>query len=368
MSAMNGEAGPFRLRGRLIGLCAAMALALAAFVLAPAARAETPPVVSGTYLALGDSISYGYTQEKFNINYPNEAPAYFESGPASVFAKLLGGKEEVGKGLVLVNDACPGETSNGFIGENEALGGKPSTENNKREGDYHPCSYHFQSGLPLHNSLATTSQLEDALSILKGGSPAHPVRAITLNIGANDELAAIAKCEEEVATEFGEKGTSKWGASPGEAFQQCVGFTATHVTFPHIIHNLQKIVGAIDSTGPGGGHYGGAIVLMGFYNPDGIVLPGSDTLQSILNNDIQNEVVAAFPNATFANPFPTFNKGSTANAEQASICKYTEMCNPNVQVAGGHPEGKDGDIHPSYLGSQVFGKLINAAWLANPAH
>ena len=84
-----------------------------------------------------------------------------------------------------------------MIGENEALGGKASTSNDKRETDYHPCSYHNQSGLPLHASLGGLSQLEEALAILKEGKPAHPVKLITVNIGSNDELAAIANARKK---------------------------------------------------------------------------------------------------------------------------------------------------------------------------
>jgi lysophospholipase L1-like esterase len=370
---MNGDAVPYRGRGRLIGCCIALTLALSALVFAPvAANAETPPTT--TYLALGDSISYGYTQEKFSVNYPNEAPSYFEGGVANTFAKFLGGKEEVGKGLVIVNNACPGETSNGLIGEKEAIGGKPSTEPrpSKNEGSYHPCDYRLLSGLPLHNSLAGTSQLEDALSILKEGNPAHPVKAITLNIGANDELAAIAKCEKEVTEEYTNEGKSKWGASPTQAVTQCIGGTALNVTFPHILKNIGSILGVITSKNPGGGHYTGPIILMGFYNPDAIVLPGSDALQDGFNNAIEKNILPAFPNVTFANPFPIFNKGAKPSQEQVAICKYTEMCNPNVQVgAGKDPNsplfGKDGDIHPSPTGAALLGKLVNDAYLANPA-
>ena len=119
----------------------------------------------------------------FDENEPNDAPAYFEEGFTDDFAEDLGAGSEVGRSLMLVNDACPGETSNGLIGENPALGGKASTEpaghNPQGLGDYHPCAYNNVDGLPLHNSLSvggqSISQLEDALSILKEGHPAHPV-------------------------------------------------------------------------------------------------------------------------------------------------------------------------------------------------
>lgn len=396
LSATNGSADSLRCRGRLIGLCAALAL-LVGLVFSAAASAETT-----NYIATGDSISYGYTQEVFNVNFPNEAPAFFEEGFDHFFTQKLSLATEVGKGVIDINTACPGETSNGFIGENTAIGGEASTEPNggeevfnarhesegkiQGEGDWHPCAYHTLNGLPLHDSLGAHSQLEEVLSILKEGHEAHPVRAITLNIGSNDELAAVAKCKHEVTVEFEETGKSKYGATPEAAVATCLGAGSKH-TFEHILKNIGDILGVIDSTAPGGGHYTHAIVLLGFYNPDSFVLPGSDVLQAALNEAIEKEILPHFPNVTFANPFPVFNKDAfhEGNAkaeaiEQAALCKLTEMCNPNVQVAGGKPAGKDGDIHPSRGehptaegtkpggGYKTLATLVNKAWLANPAH
>jgi lysophospholipase L1-like esterase len=371
MQAMNGSAGSFRSRGRLIGCCLALVLAVSALVFAPAmAGAAEPPEVK-TYLAGGDSISFGYSQQKFNENFPTEAPAYFEDGLVNQTNKFLAKATELGKGIKAVNYACPGETSNGFIGENEALGGGKSTSNNKRETDWHPCSYHNQSGLPLHASLGGLSQLEEILATLKEGKPAHPIKLITINIGSNDELASISECEEVVTKEFTETGKSKYdkGGGPTEAVTNCIGATAASKTFPHILNNVGKILGAIDSTSPGGGHYAGAIVLEGYYNPDSFVLPGSDALQSNLNALMQSEVVSKFPNVTYANPFPKVNPAPELGPkEKKAIEKYTEMCNPNVQKPStGNDPGCEGDIHPTLAGYKLLGKLTNEAYLANPA-
>jgi lysophospholipase L1-like esterase len=349
-----------------------MLLAALALIIAPAAaRAEEPAPTTSTYLALGDSISFGYTEEKFNVNYPNEAPAFFEEGFTNFFAKDLRKSTEVGKGLTLVNDSCPGESSNTLIGENEAIGGKKSTEppGTNGPGDYHPCPYHQIEGFPLHNSLGSLSQLEEALSLLNEGSPAHPVKAITLGIGSNDELAAVGKCEKEVTEEFEKEGKSKYGETPEEAIRDCVTGAAINQVFPQILGNMGRILGAIDSTEPGGGHYAGPIVLLGFYNPYRFVLPGSNTLQEVLNEQIELKIVANFPNVTFANPFPVFNPVNKSETKQKeAICKYTEMCNPNVQKPGGNPPGEDGDIHPTLAGYKKIAQLVNEAYLANPAH
>jgi lysophospholipase L1-like esterase len=376
IAALRRESQPrSRPNGHAYALILAL-IALAALALAPAAGAWNGPPVSrapvSTYLALGDSISFGYSEQVFNENAPNESPSYFEEGFTNVFALDLARGSEVGRGLTLVNDACPGETSNGLIGENPALGGKASTEPAGHDpqglGDYHPCAYNNVDGLPLHNSLSvggqSISQLEDALSILKEGHPAHPVQAITLNIGSNDELAAIAQCQNEVTEEFTTTGKSKYGASPEAAAVACIQVTSEKVTAPHILANIADIIGVLDSTAPGGGHYTGPIVLVGFYNPDALVLPGSDALQQGLDAAVEAEILPHFPNVSFANPFPVFNRGSSPELEQASICKYTEMCNPNDP--GGSKD--DGDIHPSPLGYGVLGWLVNQAYLDNPAN
>lgn len=400
MTATNGSAVPTRRRGRVLGCIMTLALALSALVFAPAAaNAETT-----TYLSLGDSISFGYTAEKFKENFPNEAPAYFEEGFTNLFQKKLAGKEEVGKGITLVNDACPGETSNGLIGENEAIFGQKSTEpataNPQGPGDWHPCAYHNVNGLPLKNSLevgkASISQLEDALSILKEGAPAHPVKVITLNIGSNDELAGVAECKKEIETEFGEKyyalqpktegAPNKdefWGPLNGDpahdgpiefqAFKACLIGKSLYYQTAYLVSQIAHIIEVLDGTSTGAGHFTGQLIVMGFYNPDAFTLPGSDGLQANLNSEILTKLKvlagAGFANLHFANPFLVFNKGA-GTTEQNNICKYTEMCNPNVQASPPSspvaPVGKDGDIHPTKAGAAALAKLANEAYLAPP--
>jgi lysophospholipase L1-like esterase len=372
------SSGPSHVRGRVIG-CAVALVALTAMMFAPAANAETT-----TYLALGDSISFGYTQEKFDLNFPNEAPSFFENGFDNIFAQSLAKPTEVGPGVTIVNDSCPGETSNGLIGENELIGGKKSTEPAGHDpqglGDYHPCAYLNVDGLPLHNSLSvggqSISQLEDALSILKEGHPAHPIDAITLNIGSNDELAAITQCEDEVKEELETTGKSKYpGGIPELDVSLCIGYQAEHSTIPHILGNIGDILGVLDSKEPGGGHFTGPIILLGFYNPLTFLIPTTDTLQHSTNEAVEANILPLFPNVTFANPFPVFNKGGLGvnNAEEkAAICKYTEMCNPFDQAANeakaGHAlPADDGDIHPTPAGYKELALLVNKAYLANPA-
>lgn len=393
MSPIKAHTAP----SRLVLVCCAAILIAALTPTVASARSRrngeesvgAPP--TSAYLVLGDSISFGYSQERFNIHYPNESPSFFEEGVANDFLKYLR-KDLDSKQVQLVNDACPGETSNGVIGENPELGGEASTETIEEVegkpferfpeggyqglGDWHPCKYTYVDHLPLHNGGYVSggkevSQLEEAVSLLTAKDPytgkPEEVKAITLNIGSNDELAAIKQCEDEVAVEFATEHKSKYGGeTPAAAFTGCLEYTAANVLIPHIARNLGDILGVLEH------YYTGPIMLLGFYNPDATVLGGSDELQEAVNKAVENDVLPNFPHVTYANPFPIFNKGynnllKKPNEEQESICKYTEMCNPNVQVEHPSPEGKDGDIHPSLKGYKELAKLLNEAYEKNPA-
>jgi len=362
MSARTGFAVSFPKHGRLIGCAMALALTLSAFVLMPGvANASVGAPKTVTYLALGDSISFGYSEERFNLHFPTESPSYFDEGFTNGFAKDL--RKSIGKSIRLVNDACPGETSNGLIGENPALGGEASTESIAEVeapggyqgiGDWHPCKYTFVDHLPLHNGgyiegATEVSQLEEAIASI--ASTTSPVEAITLNIGSNDELAGITKCEDE------------HGAEGELAILVCIKHEAEDVIVPHILNNIADTIVQLDLRG-----YAKPIVLLGFFNTDSLLLPGSDELQKGVNTAVEDELLPelkadyGIENVTYANPFPVFNKGTGAK-EQASICKYTEMCNPN-DPGGSHD---DGDIHPSPKGYKELAKLVNMAYNANPA-
>ncbi len=368
MQATHGSTLAPWARGRLVATLMVLSAVFAVVLAVGPGRARAAAPATTTYLALGDSISYGYSEERFNLHFPQESPSYFEEGVANRFAKDLGKSTEVGKSIRLVNDACPGETSNGLIGEDEELGGQVSTESIEEVegipherfpsggyqgiGDWHPCKWTYVSHLPLHNGGyinggKEVSQLEDAVSSI---SNTHsPVKAITLNIGSNDELAAVTQCKDELVTEPG-----KW-----HNLIECLKVTDETVLVPHILHNIGDILTVIDHLG-----YTGPIVVLGFYNPDAFILEKSDELQEGTNVALA-ELASHFANVTVANPFPVFNKGAGVkqSTELKSICKYTEMCNPNDP--GGNAD--DGDIHPSPTGYKELAKLVNAAYMANPA-
>jgi hypothetical protein len=384
MQATNGSAVSFR---RMIGCAFALVLVVSA-MFASTAAAKTP--VTKSYLALGDSLAFGYSQQLLNENAPIGDPASaFEHGYANYYFSASKGKEQ---GSQLINNGCPGETTDSMIG-NGALGKALDPEGEA------PCAYHNTERapgffLPLHHEYGshTTSQLENALGTIAGLNAAgKPVTTITLNIGANDELRQIAKCEAEAVpaekaayekayVETLEKGGTKEEAdkngkaaakAAGEAsVKSCIEANAGAM-FKHILTNIARIVFAIKHGSlfvPGGVNYAGKIVFQGGYDPYGNVfgtgelLSGSNALAAILNGHekklLEDEGTEAAEeghepfHACFANPQPTFNPGNAK--EPIRLQAYTNMA--NFTESNGKKNGPD--IHPTPTGYHALGAII----------
>jgi lysophospholipase L1-like esterase len=127
------------------------------------------------YLALGDSLAFGFQLSKFNANFPFEPPALFSTGYVDDFSARL---QEIHPGITTVNYGCTGETSLTFI-----QGG---------------CTY-TAAGFELHDSYSG-SQLSAALDFLH----AHrgQVSPITINIGINDLTNLQSLCGSDVSCFF----------------------------------------------------------------------------------------------------------------------------------------------------------------------
>lgn len=245
-----------------------------------------------SYLALGDSLAFGYSEAKFNSLYPNESPAAYDTGYVDDFAHVL----KLGDpSLQVINDGCPGETTESFING--------------------PCAYQLE--FPLHHPYvggATSSQLSDALAYLN----AHPgaVNPITLDIGANDALGVIeTTCKRE---------------------PECVVKDAPAL-FAHIAVNLGLILADLRAAAPHA-----TLIVLGLYNPFGEKLAGGDALTAQLNEVMSK--VASSAGARFADPLPVFNPPGAL--EKPTICLLTNMCTPLE------------DIHPTDLGYAVLAGLI----------
>jgi lysophospholipase L1-like esterase len=262
---------------RTASASASLLAAIALLLPAPGAGASKP---QRTYLALGDSLAFGYQQAKFNSLFPNEDPAAFDTGYVDDFGGFL---LKTHRDSAAVNDGCPGETTDSFI-----------------EG---PCKY--QLAFPLHHPYAggpSSSQLSDAVAYLN----AHrgTVSPITIDIGANDALAVIEGiCKMETA---------------------CIAAHAPAL-FAHIAGNLGAILGDLRASAPQA-----KIVVLGLYNPFGATIAGGDELTAALNEVLRG--VASTLGGRFADPLPAFNPPGAQEAP--TICLLTNMCTPLTDI---HP-------------------------------
>ena len=132
------------------------------------------------YLALGDSVSFGY-RESNTLPPPN----YFDA------SSFVGFPEDVGAalGFRVANAACSGETSASFIAKNVQSNG---CENSPGGGPG------YRTFFPLHVAYSGT-QLQYAVRYLSN----HPAtRLVSLMIGANDAFLCQETTADHCATEL----------------------------------------------------------------------------------------------------------------------------------------------------------------------
>jgi hypothetical protein len=354
MRPTNDSTVSFRSRTRLIGCCVAVLLALSALAFASTASAS-PGKSKANYLALGDSLAFGYSQQLFNENEKlGEPPTAFEHGYVNDYFATLNGSK------TLVNNGCPGETTDSMIG-NGPLGAAMAAALGTT--DESPCAYHYLLGLPLHNEYGgSKSQLENALeTIATRAGQGKPIKTVTLDIGPNDELHQVKACEKEVGTEFVTEGKSKYGATPEEAVLNCI---KVHVPplFKHILTNIAGALYVIrNGASFGGVNYKDKIVVLGVYNAYGAVfvpgkelLPGSNAIATALNSEEAKLVTKPEYGACYANALPTFNPQN--NEEPTRLQKFTNMA--NFTEFEGKKNGPD--IHATPLGYQELANIMLA--------
>jgi len=339
---------------------AAIVLAVSVLGFASTASAAKKINPTQTYLAMGDSLAFGYSQQLFNENEKlGEPPTAFEHGYANKYWTKLKPYEQH---VALTNQGCPGETTDSMIG-NGPLGA--ALEANAEAHGEAPCAYHYAAGLPLHHEYGgTKSQLESTLEQIAVDSfTGVPVTTLSLNIGANDELRQIKKCETEVGEEWTNEGKSKYGgSSPSESFHFCVAANAKPL-FEHILKNIGASLFAIrEGSKFGGVNYTGKIIVQGGYDPYGSVftpehelLEGSNALAALLNQE-EKKVVEEHFGACYANPQPLFNPEGKSKREPERLQKWTNMANFTEY------EGKKNgpDIHPTPAG---YGELASVMFM-----
>jgi lysophospholipase L1-like esterase len=315
---------PHRVRARLL-VCVAALVALGALALAPTAGAKS---TGNTYLALGDSLAYGYHQAQFNEELKAKGyveAANFNDGYVDDFGA---GLRLFNRKLQIVNDGCPGETTETMIHGSGAYG--PEYCAGGPTGGPFPKAF-------LHHPYPGT-QLEDALSVA-----AQPgVRTITLDIGANDILQFLSH-----TCGFPATFTCSQGQIEGE-----IGHVATNVDYI-----LAKLRAAAPKA---------KIIFVSQYNPYPTVLQpegtGDATVEA-LNGALKS--VAATHGVSFANTTRAINFSGTHGGPEAgdirTVCAFTAMC-PGGQF---NPSSPEADIHPTKLGYAVMAGVVGGAYLSH---
>ena len=162
---------------RLVGIGLAGTAMVAAASLMPALAASAAPVTGppadGAYLALGDSVAFGYVP-------PEAVPAPDYPDPGS----FVGYPEDVARALHIrvSNASCPGETTASFL-----VPGAPSNGCENSPGS----SAGYRTEFPLHVQYQGT-QMQYALKYL---AVHRHTRLVTIDIGAND----VFLCQETTA-------------------------------------------------------------------------------------------------------------------------------------------------------------------------
>ena len=223
------------------------------------------------YLALGDSITFGYQAFKARAGLP---PSAFNTGYVDVFATRL---REIQPRIVTINYGCPGESTESFVTG--------------------PCPW-TEAGQQLHDPF-TGSQLQAALTFLRS----HPgqVSPITLTLFGNDLPKLLGPC-----------------TFNGEIDRLCVRDLAPRFT-TDFVQRLARILAELRSTAPDA-----EIIVTGAWDSFIDALAFADPL--FLNLNAAMAQVVAANRARFADPFPIFNPQGDLTAEIRALCTLTLLC------------------------------------------
>ncbi|MEA5358070.1 SGNH/GDSL hydrolase family protein [Amycolatopsis sp., V23-08] len=200
------------MRFRTFLASAAIAVTLTGLATAPADAGSR----HGGYLALGDSVAFGYRPGAVTPPSDYLNAANFR-GYAENYASL--------RGLRLANASCPGETTGSFL--------KAGAQSNGCENSVgSPVGY--RTTFPLHVTYAGT-QLDYATRYLRTHGD---TKLVTLNIGANDLFVCQATTPDQCT---------------GPDFQAALN---------QVSHNVAAILGAVRA------RYRGDVVLVSYYSLD----------------------------------------------------------------------------------------------------
>ena len=249
---------------RLIVACVLSCLSVAAPVALGGTWRPDRASPGSYYLALGDSIAYGFEPSKANAGLP---PSAYNTGYVDVFAARLRG---LAPKIQVVNYGCPGESTKTFI-----AGGCPGRF--AVEG--------------LHDDYQG-AQLKAALAFLR--THRGQVSPITLTLWINDLGDIEAACQGNL---------------------RCAQTRTTRA----LASGLTSILNQLRAAAPKA-----TILVTGTWNPNFSDLKQQDPLYRSLNATIAKVALSA--KARFANTFPAFNPAGGLKHERARICALTFAC------------------------------------------
>jgi lysophospholipase L1-like esterase len=267
----------------------------------PTINTHTAVTKGSTYLALGDSVTFGYEEAQVV-----PAPNYPDATSFLGYPEILGSELH----LKVVNAACPGETSASLINATAQSNGCENTPGGGNVG--------YRTKFPLHASYSG-SQLAFAVSYLKKH---HDVRLVSLMIGANDAFV----CQETTADHC---------QSPSELAGVITG----------IGNNVKTILSQIRNKA----HYRGQIAIVNYYSLD--YSSQLDKAQSGLLNQTMDSAAKPF-HVEVADGFGEFGLGAAHSG--GSTCKAGLLTQLTGTTA---PCG----IHPSYAGQSLLALALEKA-------
>lgn len=244
--------------------------AVAAIVMAPPVAAAEPPKFNPPktyYLALGDSIAYGYQAWRRLAGFP---PSGFDTGYVDVFAQHL---RTIQPSIQVVNYSCVGESTRTFMTG--------------------PCLGNTL-GLPLHDAWSGT-QLDAALAFLTDHK--GEVSPITITLWGNDARELSESCEGD------------WN---------CI-VNGAPAAIARAAANLESILRQLRAAAPQA-----EIIVTGPWNISVGAFPDTDPLFIRFNEALKEP--AADTRARYADLFPIFNPQGDIDAETAAICTLTLRC------------------------------------------
>lgn len=287
-----------------------VATCVAGLVLAGAAAAATPaPLTPGSrYLALGDSVTFGY-EEPGVVPAPN----YHNASTFPGYPEQLGAELR----LNVTNAACPGETSASLINAKALSNGCENAPGAPHTG--------YRTMYPLHVRYKG-SQLAFALAYLK----AHPTtRLVSLMIGAND----LFLCQS----------TTKDACRAKAEFQAALNKVAG---------NVRRILSAIRKPAK----YSGQLVIVNYYS-----LNYASALVNGQSKALNNAVDAAARPFTvrFADGFGELRAAAVhSGGSSCTAGLLTQITPPAGTLTAGTTPALTCGIHPSYAGQALLAQAL----------